>query len=919
MSKKWEIGAVVALGVLVVLILNWRSIFPTSPAAIGVQPIRERVLLDSGWRFMKYKNAADADDLIYDIRPSHIDYQDGKPADAEPTDAVSLESSTAVLKPWILPTANAFIADADKHHVRPAGSPGADFAFVQSGFDDSNWQPVTLPHDWAIQGPFFAGPDAEVGGGMGRLPSPGVAWYRNKFDIPVTDHNKAIYLDVDGAMSYAMVWLNGALVGGWPYGYTSFRLDLTPYVEYGKTNQLAIRLDNPPASSRWYPGGGLYRNVWLTKLSKFHVSHWGTQITTERVTEGTAELELKIGIANRSSQDGTVDLVTEIYEVGADDKAVGKPVAVLSEKGVSVPSANKVTLSQTAFIANAKLWGPLPTQTPHRYMALVNVSQGKTILDQQTTFFGIRTLEFNADMGLMVNGEHVYLQGVNQHHDLGALGAAFNVRAAQRQLQLLQEMGTNAIRMAHNPPATELLYLADKMGILVVDEIFDSWQRKKTPLDFHLIFDDWSEPDLRAMIRRDYNHPSVFMWSIGNEVGEQYTEEAGAAVGKRLHDIVKSEDPTRPTAASMNYAKAHMPFAAVMDTISLNYQGEGIRNAPAYKHLQGIRTPPNYPDFHKAYPDKLIFSSENAAAVSSRGEYMFPVAEGISAPIADGMGGNPESAQVSSYELYTAPFGSSADKVFLSMQLHPFVAGGFVWSGWDYLGEPTPYYSARSSYFGVIDLAGFKKDRFYLYQSHWRPDFPMAHILPHWNWPERIGLVTPVHVFTSGDSAELFLNGESLGLKHKTKYESRLRWDDVLYQPGVLEVVAYKKGVEWARDTVKTTGPGAAVQLSVDRNLIDANGKDLAFVTAKIVDAEGNFVANANDMLQFSVEGSGKLLATDNGDPTNLTEFQSSQRAAFNGLALAIVRGNAHSAGEITVRVSAEGISSDSLTIETFR
>ena len=324
------------------------------------------------------------------------------------------------------------------------------------------------------------------------------------------------------------------------------------------------------------------------------------------------------------------------------------------------------------------------------------------------------------------------------------------------------------------------------MGFLVVDEMFDSWERKKTPLDFHLIFQDWHEQDLRALVRRDRNNPSVIMWSTGNEVGEQYTGVDGAKLAQKLRDIVKEEDPTRLTTVSMNYAKPDMPISEISEVINLNYQGEGIRNAPAYAHLEGINTPPLYPAFHKAFPEKTIISSENAAAVSSRGTYIFPVANEISAPVSDEAGGDPENRYVSAYELYTAPFGSSADKVFKSMDEHPYVAGGFVWSGWDYLGEPTPYYTSRSSYFGIIDLAEFKKDRFYLYQYRWRPDLPIAHILPHWNWPDRNGKVTPVHVFTLGDEAELFLNGKSLGRKIKGKYEYRLRWDDVIYEPGEL-------------------------------------------------------------------------------------------------------------------------------------
>ena len=365
-------------------------------------------------------------------------------------------------------------------------------------------------------------------------------------------------------------------------------------------------------------------------------------------------------------------------------------------------------------------------------------------------------------------------------------------RAAERQLEILRELGCNAIRMAHNPPAPELLDLTDRMGFLVIDEMFDCWERRKTPLDFHLIFPDWYEADTRSFIRRDRNHPSIIAWSFGNEVGEQYTADTGAVLAKKLYDIVLEEDQYKACNSSMNYAKPDMPFPAVMDIFSLNYQGEGIRDAPAYAHLRGIRTSPLYPAFQKKFPDKLIVSSETSSALSTRGTYIFPVFDGISAPVSDSTGGDPKKKYVSAYELYTAQFGASPDKVFASQDKHPFVAGEFVWSGWDYLGEPTPYYSARSSYCGIIDLAGFKKDRFYLYQSRWRPDLPMVHILPHWNWPDRIGQITPVHVFTSGDEAELFLNGRSLGKKKKGAFEYRFRWDDVKYEPGELKVLLIK-------------------------------------------------------------------------------------------------------------------------------
>lgn len=881
--------------------------------------LREHQLLDSNWRFYKYADVNQADALIYDVRPQIESDEDGKAADAKPTEALDVESDAFVLKPWILPTANPFIAQASKQYQRPAGEPSLaiDFPFIQTDFDDSQWESVQVPHDWAIKGPFYEGDNAPVGGGMGRLPSPGVAWYRNSFMLDSSDMGKSIFLDVEGAMSYAMVWLNGHLVGGWPYGYASWRLDLTPYINLAGKNQLAIRLDNPPASSRWYPGGGLYRNVWLSKTHSVHVAQWGTHIQTANVSLKSADVNMTINIDNDSQQSIEASTVTEFYQLDPHDKIATQAVAKIETEVVLVDAGESASVDAAVTINNPDLWGPLPNQIPNRYLAVTKVLQDGKVVDQYETRFGIRELHFDGKKGLFVNGERIYFQGVNQHHDLGALGAAFNVRAAQRQLELLREMGVNAIRLAHNPPASELLELTDKMGFVVIDEIFDVWARKKTPLDFHLIFPEWSEPDLRAFIRRDRNSPSVIMWSIGNEVGEQYTAEEGAKIAQRLHDIVKQEDSSRPTAASMNFAKPDMALPPVMDTISLNYQGEGIRNAPEYLHLQGIRTEPLYPAFHAAFPNKMIMSSENAAAVSSRGEYLFPVTKGISAPITDGAGGDPVTQQVSAYELYTAPFGSSADKVLASLAQHPFVSGGFVWSGWDYLGEPTPYYGARSSYFGVIDLAGFKKDRFYLYQSMWRPDFPMAHILPHWNWPERLGQVTPVHVFTSGDEAELFLNGKSLGRKAKAEFASRIRWDEVVYEPGELKVQAYKLGKPWAEAKVQTTDTATQLSLSPDRQTIKADGLDLSFVTVKIQDKNGLTVPRAKNRLSFSIEGPGEIVATDNGDATNLVSFASHQRAAFNGLALVIVKGLKGHTGKLKLTATAEGLEQQVVQITT--
>ena len=875
--------------------------------------IRERISINDSWRFMRYETHEEADNLIYDIRPEVTGQVEARIADSRPTEAVEVGQVQEVLKPWILPAANPFINDVAKHHVRPDGNPGGNFPFVQKDFDDSQWREITLPHDWGIEGPFLEGWDAEVGGGMGRLASHGVAWYRRKIDIPESDAGKTVFLDIDGAMSYAMVWLNGNLVGGWPYGYNSWRLDLTPYMLPGGDNQLAIRIDNPPHSARWYPGGGIYRNVWLVKTNMVHVGHWGTYITARDISKTSATIDISVMVDSFSDSDKAIEISTKIYEIDEQLNPGEKALAIFPAIRKEIASGQSTTAEGAVKLKNPKLWGPPPTQKPNLYLAITEIFADGMPVDRYETRFGVRTVDFDPERGVVINGEHIVLQGVNQHHDLGALGAAFNTRAAERQLEILREMGCNAIRMAHNPPAPELLELTDRMGFLVINEIFDSWERRKTPLDFHLIFPDWYEPDIRAFVRRDRNCPSVIIWSFGNEVGEQYTGEEGAAIGRKLAAIVKEEDPTRPTTSAMNWAKPDMPFPAIMDVINLNYQGEGIRDAEAYSHLKGIRTSPMYPGFKEKFHDKVIISSETASALSTRGTYLFPVCEGSSAPAEDGKGGDPATGYVSAYELYTAQFGASPDKVFASLDRHPYVAGEFVWTGWDYIGEPTPYYLSRSSYSGIIDLAGFPKDRFYLYQARWRPDLPIAHILPHWNWSDRIGQVTPVHVFTSGDEAELFLNGQSLGRKKKGDYEYRLRWDDVIYAPGELKVIAYRNGSLWVENTVKTTGKPAKLQAFADRSIISADGNDLSFVTIKVTDENGLMVPDANNLITFSIEGPGEIIATDNGNPADMVYFRSKDRAAFSGMALAIVRSIMGQPGTIKVIAESNGLESESV------
>jgi beta-galactosidase len=869
---------------------------------------RQRISLNEDWRFFKYDSISKADNLIYDVRPEVRENEDYKITDAKPTEAENLKAKQLVLKPWILPTGNNFIKDTAKYYVRPDGNPGGAFPFVQKDFDDSKWEKVNLPHDWAIKGSFYEGDNPEVGGGMGRLPVQGVAWYRKRLDIPKSDEGKSIFLDIDGAMSYAMVWLNDKLVGGWPYGYASWRLDLTPYIVPGRENQLAIRLDNPNNSSRWYPGAGIYRNVWLVKTNHVHVGQWGTYINTENVSKSSAKINIYVTIDNDSKMNVNVSAATQIFELDSNGEKIVSSVADFKPVEATLKARKRTLIKGSVVLENPKLWGPPPTQVPNLYVAVTKLYQGKKQIDQYETKFGIHSLSFNPNSGIYVNGELIKIKGVNQHHDLGALGAAFNKLAAERQLEILKEMGCNAIRMSHNPPAPELLELTDRMGFLVLDEAFDVWERKKTPLDFHLIFPDWHEQDLRAMVQRDRNHPSIIIWSIGNEVGEQYTGNEGAKVAKQLYEIVNSEDTTRPITSAMNWAKPFMPLPSVLDVIGLNYQGEGIRQAPEFEGTDRIRTAPQYDAFHEKFPQKVILSTETASTASSRGIYLFPITQDISSPIREGKGGDSTIHQVSAYDLYAVDFGSSPDKVFSAIDHHPFIAGEFVWNGFDYIGEPTPYYEARSSYTGIIDLAGFKKDGFYLYQSRWRPELPMAHILPHWNWPDRIGEITPVHVFTSGDEAELFLNGKSLGKKKKGQYEYRLHWDSVKYESGVLKVVAYKNEKKWAEDVVKTTEQPYKLIATADRNEINADGKDLSFITVSVKDKNGLTVPNADNLVKFEIEGPGEIIATDNGDPANFTPFSSHERNAFSGLALIIIRSKLGAAGLIKVTAKSQGL-----------
>jgi beta-galactosidase len=661
------------------------------------------------------------------------------------------------------------------------------------------------------------------------------------------------------------------------YGYSSWRVDLTPFVKFGGDNVVAIRLDNPPSSSRWYPGGGIYRNVWLVKNAPVHVTHWGTYVTTPQVSASAATVKIQVSVDNDADAAAAVTVKNEILELNADGSP-GKSIATLSVDGVKIAAHQSQTSNGQIKFSNPKLWS---LEKPQRYVVVTSVEQDGKLVDRYETPFGIRTIEFTVGNGFLLNGKRVPLNGVCNHSDLGPLGSVINTRGLERQIEILKEFGCNAIRTSHNPPSPELLDLCDKMGMLVMDESFDCWERGKTRNDYHLLFDDWHEKDWRAELRRDRNHPSIILWSIGNEVGEQNTP-GKFWIPEELTRIAHEEDPTRPTTSANSDTKAgYNGFQNTEDVFGYNYK------------------PFEYGKFRAANPQKQLFGSETASCISSRGEYFFPVGNNKS--------GGKANNQMSSYDLYAPGWATPPDWEFKGQEQNPFCAGEFVWTGFDYLGEPTPYDRvSRSSYFGIVDLDGFKKDRFYLYQAHWRPDFPMAHILPHWNWPERVGQMTPVHVYTSGDEAELFLNGQSQGRKKKAELEYRIRWDDVVYQPGTLKVVAYKNGKKWATDEVKTTGAAAELTLQPDRAKITADGKDLSFVTVTVADKAGLLVPRSKNHIKFDIEGPGEIVAVDDADPTNLEPMQAKEHDAFNGLALVIVRAN--QPGKITLTAHAEGL-----------
>lgn len=796
---------------------------------------------------------------------------------------------------------------------------GDDSLAYNIQYDDSKWRTLNLPHDWSIEADFSANNPSTPGGGA--LPG-GIGWYRKEFTIDKSNENKSFYIDFDGIYWNSKVWINGHLLGERPNGYISFRYDLTPYIKSGEKNVIAVRVDNSQQpNSRWYSGSGIYRNVWLLTVNPVHVDHWGTYVTTPLVSEEKAEIKIVTNIRNTETTSQNAD----IYSILVDAK--GRELTQTNRK-IAITAQSNGETEQSINIDNPILWS---VENPYLYKIITQIKQNGKIVDEYETPVGIRYFSFDAEKGFFLNGKSVKIKGVCNHHDLGCLGAAVNTRAIERQLEILKEMGCNGIRTAHNPPAPELLDLCDKMGFIVMDETFDMWRKKKSPYDYSQYFPEWHERDLTDLILRDRNHPSIFMWCIGNEVLEQWShinadtldlQQANMMLNfantldkknvnpKELHinslltvklaDIVRRLDPTRPITTGNNETEPsnHVLRSGAMDIIGFNYHEY------------------NWIDFHEKFPNQKLIITESTSALMSRGYYQMP---------SDSMNIWPERwdkpfdrpiHHCSSYDNCHVPWGTTHEDTWRLVKKYDHISGVYLWTGFDYLGEPTPFWwPSRSSYFGIIDLAGFRKDIYYMYQSEWT-DKNVLHIFPHWNWQE--GQVVDVWAYyNNADEVELFLNGKSLGKKSKIEDQFHVFWR-VPYKKGVLKAISYKNGREVMTKEVKTTGEAVNIRLTADRQTIKADGKDLSFVTVEILDTEGNAIPIADNLIDFSIEGNGIIAGTDNGDPTDSNSLKKPSRKLFSGKALVVVQ-SGKEGGNIILKAKSSGFKDVSIEIKTFK
>jgi beta-galactosidase len=768
----------------------------------------------------------------------------------------------------------------------------ADAAKIE--FNDAAWQSVTVPHDWAIYGPFDKEVDKQVvkieqnnekaatekTGRTGALPFIGVGWYRTKMILPEFTKDKQVILSFDGAMSNAQVFVNGEKVGSRPYGYSYFYFDITSYLKTGVENSIAVRLENQGFSSRWYPGAGLYRKVQVLVKNKESFKQWAHFITTPFVSGDVAKVNIRSQVQGENL---TIKTILRDYE--------GK---VVSDNVASARFADEI--EQIIAVKSPRLWSP---ESPYLYTAELQLFQGNTLKDSEAIRFGIRTIKYSPEKGFELNGKTTKFKGVCLHHDLGPLGAAVNKAALRRQLTILKDLGCNAIRSSHNMPSFEQLELCDEMGFLFLAESFDEWKKPKVKNGYNLYFDEWAEKDVVNLVQATRNHPCIVMWSSGNEVPDQWGE-AGVKRAKVLQDIFHREDPTRPVTVGMDQVKAVMEsgFGAIMDIPGLNYRVN------------------LYDEAYKRFPQGFLLGSETASTVSSRGIYKFPVKEYKDKTYEDN--------QCSSYDLEACNWSNIPEVDFEMQDDKPWVIGEFVWTGFDYLGEPTPYdkyWPSRSSYFGICDLAGLPKDRYYLYRSRWNTTNETLHILPHWTWPGREGEVTPVFVYTNYNSAELFVNGKSQGIQKKNKNSRleryRLMWMNVKYEPGTIKVVAYDNaGKPVAEKSVTTAGNPYAIKLEADRKTITADGDDLSYVTVSVVDKNGNPCPTAINQLQFKTKGAGLFRAVCNGDATSLEQFHLPTMKAFSGKLVVTVQSTT-TEGDIELTVTGKSLKMGKIIIQS--
>lgn len=784
-------------------------------------------------------------------------------------------------------TANEPVADFSSRKV--LFNSGWNFHLDTTGRDtigpNTQWKNLDLPHDWSIALPFDEKSPAGIGGGA---LNGGLGWYKKTFRVPIENKGKITSIIFDGVYRNSEVWINGHYLGKRPNGYIGFQYDLSPYLNYAaKDNEVIVKTDNSKQpNSRWYSGSGIFRNVWLETTDKLHVLPWGTYITTPKAHIGEAVINLETTIKNEYTEAKKATVITSVY---LSDKKI-----ISTSQDITVDPMATEIIKQNAEIKNPALWS---LENPTLYTAVTEIKLGNLTVDQYKTDFGIREAKFDVDRGFILNGKQLKIKGVCLHHDLGPLGSAINTRAIERQLEIMKGMGVNAIRTSHNPPAPELLDLCDKMGFIVMDEAFDMWKKTKTQFDYSNDWDKWHVRDLTDQLLRDRNHASVFIWSIGNEIPEQW-DENGAKIAVELSRIAKTIDPTRPVTAALNPPNKQNTIASsgALDLIGYNYAHE------------------TYEKHRENFPGLPFIATETTSALETRGYYdaksdsikLWPVQWDI--PLTTGNAGN----TVSAYDQVQTPWGSTHEATWKIIKKHDYLSGMFIWTGFDYIGEPTPYvWPSISSYFGIVDIAGFPKDVYYMYQSEWT-DKTVLHLFPHWNWEEGKDIDVWAY-YNNADEVELFLNGKSLGIRKKQGEDLHVMWR-VPFKAGTLKAISRKNGKTVLERLAVTSGKASKMKLSADRSVINADGRDLSFITIDIIDDKGILVPNAANEIQFDLKGNGKIIGVANGDPTSHESSKGTKHKAMAGKCLVVVQAG-DKAGTVELTATSAGLQSSSTTI----